>query len=139
MDDCEAMDMIDKLNEEHDQTFKENADLRKVNNMLMKKLKSSMEMTESLKNKNYKIRRHYQESLNTIEYKETIFKYENSYLENVIVDMGGVVEGVVEGYTNSTKYITDRNFYDNLCERNTNLVNIINSWKEDEDKEILIS
>ena len=34
MDDCEAMDMIDKLNEEHDITFKENAEFRKLNKSL---------------------------------------------------------------------------------------------------------
>jgi hypothetical protein len=127
MEGCEAMDMIDCLNKEHDITFQENAELVKVNNILMKKLKYSMEMTETLKKENKKIRQRYQGSLTTIKYKETIFKYENSYLENVIADMGGVVEF---GYKDSTEYFTDLNFYDNLCERNYNLVNIINSWKE---------
>lgn len=126
MDDCEAMDMIDKLNEEHDITFKENAELVKVNNLLMEKLKCSMVTTEGLKKENKKIRQRYQNQTTKIEYQETIFKYENSYLENVISDMGGVVEG----YTKSTEYFTDLKFYNNLSDRIDNLVNIYNSWKE---------
>jgi hypothetical protein len=34
MDDCDAMEMIDKLNEEHDATFQLNADLHRLNQKL---------------------------------------------------------------------------------------------------------
>jgi hypothetical protein len=34
MDDCDAMEMIDKLNEEHDKTFQLNADLHLLNQKL---------------------------------------------------------------------------------------------------------
>ena len=132
MDSCDAMEMIDKLNEEHDITFQENAELVKVNIMLMKKLKYCSDITEGLKKENKKIKQRYQSSLTKIEHQETIFKYENSYLENVIADMGGVVEG----YTKSNQYFTDLKFYNNLCNRNSNLVNIINSWKETDWDEI---
>tara|TARA_R110000822_G_C14987153_1_gene459239 strand:+ start:91 stop:528 length:438 start_codon:yes stop_codon:yes gene_type:complete len=123
MDDCEAMDMIDKLNEEHDITFKENAELVKVNNLLMEKLKCSMVTTEGLKKELKKVKQYHFE---TIEFKEEIFKHENSYLEKIITDMGGSLEG----YTKSNEPIPNIPFYDKLSDRNDNLVKIINSWKE---------
>jgi hypothetical protein len=58
-DSCDAMEMIDKLNEEHDQTFKENTDLRKLN----KKLKNLD------KRKRYDIR-HLEEKVKEHERKE---------------------------------------------------------------------
>jgi hypothetical protein len=129
MENCEAMDMIDKLNEEHDITFKENAELLKVNNLLMEKLKCSMDTTEGLKKELKKVRQRYQ---NKIEYQETIFKYENSYLEKIITDMGGSVEG----YTKSNEHIPNILFYDKLSDRIDNLVNLYNSWKETDWDEI---
>ena len=82
MNTCEAMDMIDRLNAEHDETFQENVELRK-------EIKECRETVISIKKENKTLRNNWQIKSDrfTVKYEELSLL--NEQLSDIIKDLDG--------------------------------------------------